>query len=220
MPTITKLMSISIIALSVIIGLVVFYLLSHEPKEQKRYYIEEIFSQIVNFIIFIWVAKVVLHLPLFITDPLAVLAYPSNSGSFYLAVLGSALVLWYKYKRKQMDVLAFFDAFLFFFLSASLTYAFIQFAWNDEPYAFGYIVSAAILLVFYLIKQERLSRNARIMFLVTGWAIGMLVLNVVQPFVTVFGYIIAPWFVVLLLIVSWLTMIWNQRRERVDYGRN
>src|SRR5699024_3100336 len=105
------------------------------------------------------------------------------------------------------------DAFSIFFLSASLAYAFIQFTWNSEPYAFGYIVSAAVLLVFYLIMQERLARNTRIMLLVTGWTIAILLLNVVQPFVTVFGYILAPWFVILLLIVSWLMMIWNQRKR-------
>lgn len=213
MPTVTILMSIAVIALSVTIGLIVFYLLSRESKEQKRYYIEAIFSQVVNFIIFIWIGKVVLHFSLFVGDPLAVLAYPSNSEVFYLAVLGNALLLLYKDKRGQMDVLAFIDAFSFFFLSASLTYAFIQFIWNSDTYSFGYIILAAILFISLLIMQERLTKKTRVMVLVTGWTLGMLVLNFVQPFATVFGYIIAPWFVVLFLIVSWLIMIWNQIKK-------
>lgn len=219
MPTVMKLMSIAIIALSVIIGLIVFYLLSHESEAQKRTHIEEIFSQVINFIIFIWVGKIVLHLPLFVTDPLAILAYPSNSEAFYLAVLGSTLVLLYKSKRKKMDVLAFIDAFSIFFLAASLTYAFIQFTWEGDTYSFGYIVLAVMLLIFLLIVKERLATKTRVMILVTGWTLGMFLLNVVQPFTTVFGYIIAPWFAVLLFIVSWIIMIWKQRK-RDSYGRN
>src|SRR5690625_2232093 len=104
-------MSIGIIIVSILAGLVFFYMTSHLPKEHKKAQLEEMFSQLVNFIIFIWVGKIILNVSIFIEDPLAILAYPSNSEAFYLAVLLSTILLFYKSWQKKFDVLHFITSF-------------------------------------------------------------------------------------------------------------
>src|SRR5690625_1095176 len=100
-----KLKAVGIIVISFIVGFAFFYITSPLQKELKKAQLEEMFSQLVNFIIFIWVGKIILNFSIFIDDPLAILAYPSNSEAFYLAVLFSAILLFYKSWQKTFDVL-------------------------------------------------------------------------------------------------------------------
>ncbi|WP_010095622.1 hypothetical protein [Ornithinibacillus scapharcae] len=97
----SKLTAISIIALSFAIGFISFYLLSDLSIKQKRKHIEELISQLINFVIFIWLGKILLHLFIFISDPLSILAYPSDSKAFYFAIVSITLLLLYKSNRKK-----------------------------------------------------------------------------------------------------------------------
>ncbi|WP_010648806.1 MULTISPECIES: hypothetical protein [Oceanobacillus] len=96
----SKLTAIGIIALSFAVGFLSFYLLSDLTREQKKLQVEEIISQLFNFVIFIWIGKILINLSTFISDPLSILAYPSDSKSFYFAIVSIALMLLYKSKQK------------------------------------------------------------------------------------------------------------------------
>ena len=115
-----KLMSIGIIIISFVVGLIFFYMISYLSKEQRKAQIEEIVSQLINFIIFIWIGKIILNFSIFIKDPLAILAYPSNAEAFYLAVLFSAILLFYKAYKKKFDVLQLATSFLSVFFRSIL----------------------------------------------------------------------------------------------------
>ncbi|MGY0692705.1 hypothetical protein ACW2QC_07900 [Virgibacillus sp. FSP13] len=216
----SKLMSIAIIVLSLIVGLVFYYVLNDVTKEQKMKQIEELASQLVNFVIFIWLGKIILHLPIFIKDPLAILAYPSSSHGFYLAVLLSGCVLFYKSKRGKINLLAFIASFLPVFLAGSFTYEFIQLIWNNNTYSFGYIVLLTVLMVSYLLIRAHITTGTLICLILIGWTTGILVLSFIQPFVTVFGYIMAPWFVGVFFVVSLFSLIILNRRKRERNGWN
>src|SRR5690625_2609412 len=98
------LLSIAIIIISFVIGFIFFYIISPLSKEEKRKHIEELVSLLINFIIFIWVGKIIMNLAIFISDPLAVLAYPSDSSAFYIACLLIILNIIYKTKRHGFQV--------------------------------------------------------------------------------------------------------------------
>lgn len=216
MVVVSKLMSFGMIALSMVVGFISFYIMSDLSKDQKNRHVEEMMSQLINFIIFIWLGKVVLNFSVFIKDPLAILAYPSNSEAFYLAVLFSALLLVYKSKRQRLDVQAFIESFLPVFLVASFVYEFIQLVWNHNTYAFGYLVLLTVLLVLFFLIRERLATNMLIMMILTVWSAGMLLLTFMQPFVTVFGFIMAPWFIGLFFIISFLIIIMKHRKRDLN----
>lgn len=210
----SKLIPISIIVLSFAVGIISFYVMSDLPKEQKKKQIEDLISQLVNFVIFLWLGKIILHFSIFIEDPLAILAYPSNSDSFYLAVLFIAIVLAYKSIRKKMNVTVFMESFLHVFLIASFFFEFIQLIWNDNTYAFGYLILLAVLLVLFFLIHERLAASLTIMIMLIGWSAGVLVLTFIQPFVTVFGYIMEPWFLIVFFIINISIIIFKMKLDK------
>lgn len=208
-----KLISIGIIILSIIGGLVFFYMTSNLSKEHKKAQLEEMSSQLVNFIIFIWLGKIILNFSIFIKDPLAILAYPSNSEAFYLAVLFSAILLIYKSWRGKFDVLYFITSFLPVFLMASFMYEFIQLILGNNTYSFENLTLSTILLVLFLLISDRLTSRTLIITMLTGWSAGFLLLAYTQPFVTLFGYIMAPWFIGVFFIMNLVIFIISKQRH-------
>ncbi|HSO57376.1 MAG TPA: hypothetical protein VLQ66_03980 [Paenisporosarcina sp.] len=209
----TQLISIFITITSILGGILSFYMMSDLPKEQRKRLIEEITSQLINFVFFIWLGKIILNFPVFISDPMAILAYPSDSRAFYLAVLFSSLLLFYKSKRGKMNVFLFIQSFISVFLVASFLYEFMQFALYDNTYSFGYMILLAILLILFLSLQGRIGRHTLISALLIGWSLGIYIITTIQPFVTVFGYMMTPWFVGLFFAVSFTYLILNKRKS-------
>ena len=208
----SKLTAIGIIALSFAVGFLSFYLLSDLTREQKKLQVEEIISQLFNFVIFIWIGKILINLSTFISDPLSILAYPSDSKSFYFAIVSIALMLLYKSKQKNMQVIPLLDSFVHLFLISSFVYEFIQFVVVDNFYALGYLILLSILIAIFFLLRERFTTLKILTVIVIVWSIGMLILGFVQPFVTVFGYIMAPWFVGLFLVMSVGILTYKIRR--------
>lgn len=208
-----KITAIAVIVISLIIGVISFYIMSENPKIKKKKQMEEMISQLINFIIFIWLGKILVNITIFIKDPLAILAYPSGSDAFYLAVLFSALTLAYKAVRKQMDVIGFIQSFIPVFLVASFVYEFIQIVWQDNTYSTWYVALLAILLILFQLIKDRIAAGISTMVILIGWSAGMVTLTFIQPFVTVFGYIMEPWFIGLFFIASFILLIERRRRN-------
>src|SRR5690625_2240951 len=204
-----KLKAIGLIVVSFVIGFAFFYMTNHLQKEHKKAQLEEMISQLVNFIIFIWVGKIILNFSIFINDPLVILAYPSNSDTFYIAILLSAILLFYKSWKKKFNVIQLITSFLPVFLMASFLYEFIQMMLDHNTFSFGYLTLSTILLVLFLLIHERLSSRNLILIMLISWTFGVLVLAYTHPFVTIFGYIMAPWFIVLFLITNLLCIFWG-----------
>ncbi|QQK76667.1 hypothetical protein HUG15_14565 [Salicibibacter cibarius] len=209
----SAIVSIGIIIACFAVGLISFYPLSDWPKAEKKRHIEALTSQLLNFVIFVWVGKILLNPSLFIQDPMAVLAYPGNSGAFYLATLFTAIIVVYKSVYKNLDVLAFVEVFVHVFLVASFFYEFMQLVLGNHSYSLGYLIVLATLLVVFVSARGRLPMPRLLMTILVGWTAGMLVLTFVQPFATVFGYIIEPWFIGLFFI-GCLLIVFVSKRKR------
>lgn len=209
----SKLTAIGMIALSLAVGFLSFYIFSSLTKEEKKVQLGELTSQLINFILFIWLGKIILNISIFISDPLSILAYPSDSKSFYFAIILIALLLLYKSQRKNMNVLPLFESFTHIFLIGSFVYEFMQFVVEDNSYAFGYLILSSILIGIFFFLQDRLPVEMLLIFIVTIWSIGIIILGLVQPFVTVFGYIMAPWFVALFFGLSVLGLVIKLRKR-------
>lgn len=190
----SKLMAIGVMVLSFGIGFIISGLFGGLSKEQRKIYVEEMISQLINLVIFVWVGKIILNFPVFIQDPLTILAYPSDADSFYLAVLFSAVLFFYKSSKWQLDKIVFLESFLLVLLTASFAYEFIQYIWNDNQFAFGYLILLTVLLLVFIFMQKRVASGTSILVILTVWSLGVLLLLFIQPFVTVFGYMITPWF--------------------------
>lgn len=199
MAIISKLTIILIIAISFALAFLAFYLLSNLPKEQRKQQISEITSQLINFVLFLWLAKILLNLPLFVQDPLAVLAYPSNSEAFYLAALFTGILIYVKAKQGKLAGGRLAHTFLQIFLAASFVYEFIQLAWRENPFSLPYLVVFGLLLALFHGLQGRMDPLNQISIVLAAAAAGFFAIHFMLPYLSVFGYIVEPWFLALFL---------------------
>src|SRR5690625_3925685 len=102
MATAQVLMRVGVLVVSFIIGLIFFYVIHPDEKAIKKQQLEEVSSQLINFVIFIWIGKIISHIQLFVQDPLAVLAYPSDATAFYTATILFLLTISYRIYRKKI----------------------------------------------------------------------------------------------------------------------
>ncbi|MBN6205429.1 hypothetical protein JYK21_03105 [Ralstonia pickettii] len=209
----SKLAAIGMIVASIVAGFLSFYIMSNLPKETKKKQIEELTSQFINFILFIWLGKIIVNFSIFIKDPLAILAYPSDSNAFYLAVLFTTILLFYKARRKQLDRQSLLIAFLHIFLVASFSFEFIQLVWNNNHFALGYLILLAILLVLFFSLSGHITTIRLSMALLTLWSLGIMVLSFFQPFVTVFSYNVSPVFAGVFFIICFSGLLLKQRKS-------
>ncbi len=216
----TKLISIASMIVSFLIGIISYYIMNHLPKVEKKQYIEELNTQVINFVLFIWAAKIILNISLFIKSPIVVVTYPSNSQAFYLAILFSVLLLLYKGIKKKINILAFLESGILVSLVTSFTYEFIQIVINKDSFTFGYLVLLVVLLCLFFLVAGRMNQRTVISIILVGWSIGMLFLSYIQPFATVFGYLMAPWFIWVILIASFLFFILTRGKKGIYNGWN
>lgn len=205
--------SIAKIILSLIVGILAFYLLvSNESATQKKKLAEEMTSRLINFVIFVWVSKILLKFSVFIKDPMAIIAYPSNSSAVYLAVFFSTVSLVYQVKRQRIEILSYLNSIMQVFLIASFVYEFIQTVWANNSYSIGYMVLSALLLIIYLLIRTRLATHKLLIIILIGWTAGTLALALVKPIIMLFGYTIAPWFIFVISIVYLLIIIFHRKK--------
>src|SRR5690606_9561316 len=138
--------TIAIIIFSWSMGFLTYYILSDSTKAEKKASMEEIAGQLIHFVIFLWIGKIILNLNIFIIDPLAILAYPSDSYAFYFAILLSGFTIVIQYKRRKIDALPFSIAFTYIFLTASCVYEFMQVIWNTHIYSTGYLCLIGLVI--------------------------------------------------------------------------
>ena len=214
MAVMNKLTEIGLIIVSLAIGFLTFYLLSDLSKDMKKKQIDELLSQLINFVILVWVGKIVINLQTFIIDPFSVLAYPSDSKAFYFAVAAITLILLYKRIRKNFDLITFIHSFIYVFLFGSFVYEFIEVVFYNHPFAIGQLILISILIAIFLFIKTRFKVIDQIFILLTSLTIGILILIFNQPFITVFNYTIELWFVVLFYLVNSIgLMIYKRKRD-------
>lgn len=193
-----KLISFATIFFSIAVGLLLYYWMIPSSKEVKKKQLEEVTDFFINFVIYMWIGKVILNLSIFIKDPLAVLAYPADSTSFYLAIIGSILRLLYKQKKMQLSI--FISALLPVVLTASFMFEFFQFLQDRNLYSLTNIIFYTILVIIYYYAHEKVSELTLFFVLLISWLIGTLIMFFTQPYVLFFGYLLSLTFILLFFL--------------------
>ena len=74
----TVLRFLLILVASYLFGLLFYYVLDREEKLHKKKRIDEIISLTIHIILCIWIGKIIVNFQVFMKDPFAILAYPSD----------------------------------------------------------------------------------------------------------------------------------------------
>ncbi|RYG73107.1 hypothetical protein EU245_07750 [Lentibacillus lipolyticus] len=204
--------NIFLIVASIAGGLLFNHLTGPTQKEDKKAEWEVITSLLINFILFVWVGKVIMNLPLFITDPLAVLAYPSASPAFFTAVCLTAANIAYRVKRNTLKTETFTAVFLPVFLGTAFTYEFLDFVLRNNLIALGQEGLLLLLMVVFILFQEKLPPVKMTCILFAGWSLGQLILSFTLPYTSLFGYMMSEWFFVLVFVTSIIVLFYNRKK--------
>lgn len=192
------LISVVILAVSAVFGSIIYTVMNDAAKSGKKEILEELLSQFINLIIFVYIIKIILNLDIFLDDPLAVLAYPSDSKVFYSAIALTALMIIYKNFKGKLDLRGFSDGVITVFLTSSMMYEFIYFIIYDDTYAFVYFIVLVVIFLIFYVLYNRIEKRNTLIIAVLLWTAAIIILSVVYSTATVFDYTMWPWFSVLL----------------------
>lgn len=208
----SKAATIGVIIISLAVGIIFYYFSSDLPKKEKKKYIDELISQLVNFILFIWAGKILLNLSVFIQDPLAILAYPGDSNAFYLAILFTSITVIYKTLRNKINLFVFAKGFTYIFLVSLFIYKFLQLVLEDDIFSLGYLILLAFLLITFYLIQGRVKPFVLLMLILTGWSVGMLILNYLYPFLAIFSFLLHWGFIIIFFFYCSSILILYERK--------
>ncbi|WP_035513006.1 hypothetical protein [Halalkalibacillus halophilus] len=212
----TTILSVATLIVSFFISTLLFIGLSPLKMNVNKEYVEEVITFIINTTLLIWTGKVLFNLSLFLNDPIAVLAYPSGSRDLYFGVFIASLILLYYSKRKDLQLHIFVYTLVGITLFASLSYTFIDLIWHENSFTFPYLIVLVLSAVGYTISTNLLSLNQVSALTITFWGVGQLYLVFTLPFITLFSYMVSPWFVGFILIIG-IFIILKQSRKLVSH---
>lgn len=214
--------NIAIFALILIVSLILscgaYYIYSNQTRIVKKEVLNEIVSNIINIVIFVWVSKILLNISLFFDDPMAVIVYPSNAQSFYVAFVLTTLLFSYQIRKKKININIFIRAFTFVFLVGSIISELIQYFWQDNLSSVGYFILLMLMFTVLILLEDKIKTNMLMYFLILIYSLGLLILSFVYPVVTVFGYIIQPYFIGVFFVISFLIIFLLDKREETKIG--
>lgn len=208
-----------ILIISLILACAFYYLYSSQPRAIKKEVMNEVLSNIMNFVIFVWASKILLNIRLFSDDPMAVIIYPSTAESFYIAFVLTAILFLVQIRKKKVDLNVFFGAFTFIFLVGSITNELIQYFWQNNLSSIGYLILLILVLTVFLLLEEKIKFPTLIYIVVVIYCVGLFILTFIEPIVTVFGYIIHPYFIGIFMVFS-LLVTYITHNQKIRTRRN
>ncbi|MFY3792176.1 hypothetical protein ACOQFO_10930 [Ureibacillus sp. MALMAid1270] len=211
MASTAKVISLASIFFSIIVGLLIYYWISPSNKEEMKIQFEKVVNFLLNFIIFMWIAKVVLNITIFIKDPLAVLAYPADSTAFYLAIIASFTRL--VFNQKNLNLFNFLSVLLPVVLTASFMFEFTQFIQDHNWYSLTNMIVFMILVTFFYYFIDKISPLNLYLILLISWLTGTLIMYFTQPYVSFFGYLLSLPFIFSFFLFNLSVLIYHKLKR-------
>lgn len=205
MPSLTILFSIGQYVISLLVGIGFYYI--NTQQIDKKQAVDIVSSYLINFILYIWLAKIIVFLPLFVTDPFAVLAYPSDSRMFYLASVFTVIHGFIAWKRNKLPVSLLVEAAIPIFFMSSFIYEFMEVVFNQYQQSWSTLILTSILLMCYVFIK-----NINPVLLVGIWAFVQTLYGFYFSYTTLFGYTLSPYYFIVIVMVT--VIIMGLRRSR------
>ncbi|ENH97692.1 hypothetical protein J416_03971 [Gracilibacillus halophilus YIM-C55.5] len=207
-----------LIAISIALGVIVFLFIRPFSKNEMKQRMDEIFQLLLTFMICLWLGKILFHWSTFIEDPVAILAYPSNSQAFYVGILLTAVYSRWRI-TSHMDHVTYFQwlfSWLFVFIASSFVYQFIQISIENDGNGL-YLSLLVMLLVGALFSLQRASLYGITSSLLFFWSLGQLAISFFWQ-TSIFQFHLHTLFYLVLLIMSIVHIIYWRRRMSSHTG--
>jgi hypothetical protein len=165
-----------VMLLGLVGGGLFFYYTSPYDNTLKKRHSNKLLDVVLYTMIFTIVAKVILNVSLFFDDPVAVLAYPSDSSAFYLATGGVIVVMAWSLIKTRTELVPLIDSlfrlivgsqFVQLFLTLTLTTYYVSMI------QLGLLFVTLLLLVFLTKHPLRSATHVSIIGVYTAGAFGL-----------------------------------------------
>ncbi|MCZ0701723.1 hypothetical protein J2T56_000065 [Natronobacillus azotifigens] len=195
-------------SLSFVFGII--FLIVTSPFSRKEQTSQVIDFLIVFFLIIIG-SKVLLHIRIFLTDPIAVLAFPSDSKAFYLAFVMMSVYLSMLVKRNKIDLLSFSDSFVRVLLMTMFVQFFSEIIFTNDFVPIYQLMLSFILLLFLLLLEKRipyLFLHANILMI---WGFCSAFLHTFSP-ALLFGFHVDSWYYLMIGLVGLIILLKTKKK--------
>src|SRR5699024_3441021 len=116
-------------------------------------------------------------------------------------------------KKGKIAFVQLITVFVPVFLTASFVYEFFQMMLNGHSFGWGYMGVAMVLLMAFMYFHDRIGVDKIFFFLMIAWSLGQLLLSVIVPYASVFGYLLESWFIAIILVVFMLLFFYYNRKR-------
>ena len=204
--------SLVILVVSFILGIIFFRFISPFTKEETKKRIDEVVSFLIGFVIALWIAKIMLNLPAFISDPRAMLAYPSDSNAFYLAFVIMIIYTRIRVVKDYQHLITLQFTFITIFISATFIYEFVQIISGNLMQSPLQLAIHLIMLGFIVVYVNKKKLGLIVFVSILGWSLGMWILSLFTT-TTIFQFSTEPVFYLIICIVSVIVVYFRQRKQ-------
>lgn len=206
---------IGILLISFIIGITLYYVISSQPKAEKKQELDMMISFLINFVLFIWLGKVLLNLTLFLQEPLVVLARPSDGKTFYLALVLITINILYHVLRKGLKVIPLLYTLTPVLVGASFIYEFLKVVLLTNTSTWGYLTLLLLLLIVVVSLYEKIRADVFVFMVMNIWIIGQFILGFIFPYIVVFTYLISNLFLGIVFVLLFVAFVYNYKKARL-----
>ncbi|RCW71971.1 hypothetical protein [Saliterribacillus persicus] len=193
--------SMLITLVSFLLAFLIIFLFQPLKKEKLKGALDLNGNALFIFLLGLWMGKILIHFPLFLEDPIAVLAYPSDSFAFYWAFLFFIIYLFIPKKETIPHRIETIYISVFLYSLASIFYYFLPVILGGELINIASFLFFIFLVIVMLSFDKRLTKQSLITLALMIFGIGNILLTIYTSH-TLFGYSLSVWFYSLFLVLA------------------
>lgn len=202
MPLNSVMLSIGILFASFLGGILFYYVVDHNDKQHKKYELDQFLNVLIQFILYLWLMKILAQFSMVFQDPMSVLAHPANSMHFLFASIILLVHLWFKYRNNTLATINLFQTGSFIIIASLFIYEILQLLTQPgADFNVMIVVLAALIVINVLLygkhKNELILSGSLIgAFLITACGFAFF-----KGYYMFFGFMLSPYYFLLLIIL-------------------
>ncbi|HLS66727.1 MAG TPA: hypothetical protein VK029_07010 [Pseudogracilibacillus sp.] len=211
----TALVTIGKLIVSYAFGCLFYYVTATEERNIKKKLLDELLALTINFVIFIWIGKILSQGLRIFRDPLAALAYPSNAASIYIATSLFIVHLLYRHFRKGKRDEEIIRVATPVVLATVFIYESVETIFHSGKQSLMIVVFLMVLLFIHLFKPDHFCNLEMAVYLLLIFLLGCIVFAVTigAAYVSIFYYRLHLLYFISLFILIFSTFMFMKRRQ-------
>ncbi|SDC32098.1 hypothetical protein SAMN05421734_106139 [Pelagirhabdus alkalitolerans] len=202
--------TVIITVVSLGLGVGFFWFTSPFETHLKKRHLNYLVDLIITFIIAMIISKMILHIELVFTDPIAVLAYPSDSRAFYMATAVLFIFIYRHIKQGNYNGGEFLNTSVRFILSAHFFSLFGSLILTTQ-YVSIVQLSIHLLLLMAIVIWPKVFDHHFMAVIVIVWGLGQAFASLFDTMV-LFGFYVSSIYYVLIGLIG-LVYIYVVKRK-------